>query len=191
MAQYERLNKMRYPRGKPHQLGEPVQNDRLPGWSGQGVKDTNPVMYDEGSDMDYIPEPYSYSLIFDITGGATFNQTQNIQIQADAEFILLQTQYNFFLKDTPSPSVLDRLLPLGANVQLTDSGSGRNLLNEAVPVPSIFGDGILPFILTTPKAFAAATVLRTTISTGSVSLNAADTTLVLVFTGEKRYYLNT
>lgn len=186
----ERLNKLKQlamANGQPL----PAVNAEYPGFVGQGALNTNPVAYDRTTKTmrEYIPEPFFYSLIFAIAGASPFSQTQNIQIQADAEFILMQTQYGFILDSAPSPSVNDRLLPIGANVQLTDSGSGRNLLNEAVPLTTIFGDGLLPYIWGTPKAFAASTVLRCTIDTGTLSLNANATNLVLVFSGEKRFYL--
>lgn len=174
--------------GVNNQVG-PLVNNQLPGYVGQGVENGDPSRIDKSTGRAYIPEPYTYSLTFDIVGAATFNQSQNIQIQSDAEFILLQTQYTFLLNSDPSPSVLNRLLPQGASVQLNDSGSGRNLFNEAVSVPSVFGDGILPFIWQTPKAIAAASVLNVIVDTGATALNADDTTLLLVFSGEKRYYL--
>jgi len=44
-----------------------------------------------------------------------------------------------------------RVLPL-VTVQITDSGNSQGFMNAAIPIPSIFGDGRLPFVLPGPQA---------------------------------------
>lgn len=165
-------------------------NEQYVGYMGQGDQQTDEVFEDE-SGRSFMLEPFTYSLDFTLTGGQAFSQVQTIQIQAEAEFILMQRQYEFFDSSAETAtSVLSRLTPSGAKVQLTDSGSGRNLLNELTPIASLFGDGLLPYLLPTPKAFAASTVLRVNVDTGTNTLSANDTTLILTFSGMKIYYLD-
>lgn len=78
--------------------------------------------------------------------------TDFISIEADADFIWMQGTYiadiaaAAFTADT-------RPIPL-VRLQITDTGSGRQLSNGAVPIPNYFGTGELPNILTTPRFFA-------------------------------------
>lgn len=75
-----------------------------------------------------------------------------INIEADSDFILQKLTYEadiagaaFTANTRPIPNV---------NVQLIDSGSGRQLMQNPLPIPSIFGTGELPFILSNPRFFA-------------------------------------
>lgn len=81
--------------------------------------------------------------------GAT---TGAIQIQADSEFEL---QKLAFFADIAGAAqeAQTRVLPL-VTVQVTDTGTGRQAFNLAVPIPAIMGDGQIPFILPTTKIFS-------------------------------------
>jgi len=71
-------------------------------------------------------------------------------------------------------------------ILIQDTGSGRNLMNQAVPVASIFGGtGSLPFILPRQRIFVA----RATVSVTITNISAADDieSLRLSFVGEKGF----
>lgn len=76
-----------------------------------------------------------------------------IQVQADASFEL---QKLAFFADIAAAAQTEstRVLPL-ITVQITDTGSGRQMFSVPVSIPSIFGDGRIPFILPTTKLFVA------------------------------------
>lgn len=76
-----------------------------------------------------------------------------VQIQADSDFEL--SKLTFFADiATADQTEATRVLPL-VTVQITDTGTGRALFSQPVPVPAIMGDGRIPFILPTPKIFSA------------------------------------
>lgn len=75
----------------------------------------------------------------------------SIQIQADASFEL-QKLSMFADIALAVQTESTRVLPL-VTVQITDQGSGRQLFSVPVAIPSLFGDGRIPFILPTTKLF--------------------------------------
>lgn len=82
------------------------------------------------------------------------NGTANgqIQIQADADFELQQLTH---FSDIAAAAQVEstRVLPL-VTLQITDTGTGRQMFNAPVPIPALFGDGRIPFILPTTKMFS-------------------------------------
>lgn len=131
------------------------------------------------SDEGVIKDFYVYQEDFaDLAFGTS--ETGNINIQADSDFVIQKMAY-FADLDGAAQELQTRVIPLVA-VLITDTGSGRNLMETAIPVNSLFGTGELPFILPTPKLFLA----RSTI-TISVSNFSTDQTynLRLSFIGHK------
>lgn len=100
----------------------------------------------------------------------------NINIQADSDFVLQKLTYFGGVNNNI------RIVP-NVNVQITDSGSGRNLFEESVPVAALFGSGELPFILPTPKLFPA----RSTIQISAANSSTATANLQLSFIGYKAF----
>jgi hypothetical protein len=75
-----------------------------------------------------------------------------IQIQADADFELQKlTQFSDLAGALETEAT--RVLPL-VTIQITDTGTGRQMFNAPVPIPALFGDGRIPFILPTTKLFS-------------------------------------
>lgn len=121
---------------------------------------------------------------------ASASTTDTIQIEADSSFILQKLA--FF----PTPqafgaiaaSVLglvesQRLIP-PVSVIITDTGSGRQLMPSAIPIPSLFGSGALPFILPNPRLF----MRNSTISVQFTNLDSTNAWSVrLAFIGYKVY----
>lgn len=85
-----------------------------------------------------------------IAPGGTANG--QIQIQADADFEL-QKLTHFSDIAAAGETEGSRVLPL-VTVQITDTGTGRQMFNAPVPIPAMFGDGRIPFILPTTKVFS-------------------------------------
>ncbi len=128
---------------------------------------------------------YTYpSTVIGIAGGTTANDA--INIQADSDFILYKL--SAFAIENPvvgGQTTSTRVLPL-VTVQITDTGSGRQIFESPVPIPAIFGDGSLPFILPAPRRFASNSVIS--INYTNISGAAALTyDIYLTFIGVKIY----
>ncbi len=118
--------------------------------------------------QEVIKDFYVYEEDFgSIAAGAS--ATGNVNIQADSDFVLQKLTY-FADIGTAIQTDSSRVIPL-LTVQITDSGSGRNLMESAVPVSNLFGTGQLPFILPQPKLFQS----RTTINITIVNFSSATT----------------
>lgn len=122
---------------------------------------------------------FVYDLDFaSIAAGAS--ASGSINIQADSDF---QVQKLTYMADLVGAAQTDgsRVIPL-MTILITDSGSGRQLMDRAVPVPAIFGTGEIPFILPQPKIFIA----RSTVTVAIANYSAATPYLLrLAFIGTK------
>lgn len=102
--------------------------------------------------VQYWEDYTAYEVDFtsaNLTNGATLNGA--IQIQADSYFKWTKAA---FYADIGGAVFTDSTRPIPqVTVQIQDSGSGRVLFNQAVPVVNVFGTGQLPFILPIPRIF--------------------------------------
>lgn len=112
------------------------------------------------------------------------NETDTVQIQADADFILQKLTYHTDLAGALAIDS-DRVIP-NVSVQLTDTGSNRQLFFNPVPIPSIFGTGQLPFILPNPRLFRKTSVIQVDFTSFEA---AATPNIQLAFIGYKYYRL--
>lgn len=82
-------------------------------------------------------------------------QAQNgaIQIQSDSDFEL-QKLAQFCDINGAAQTDDSRVLPL-VSLQITDTGTGRQMFSTDIPIPATMGDGQIPFILPTTKIFSA------------------------------------
>ncbi len=88
--------------------------------------------------------------------------TGSIQIQADSDFELQKLTH--FTDIAGAAQTEDsRVLPL-VTMQVTDSGTGRQMFNTAVPIPALMGDGRIPFILPVSKMFSKNSSVSITLS---------------------------
>lgn len=115
-----------------------------------------------------------------IAAGGAANDT--IQIEADADFILQKLTYQADLAGVAQTDAT-RVIP-NVSVILTDTGSGRQLMNTAIPITSIFGTGRVPFILPNPRLFMRNSVLQVAFTSFEA---AATPTIRLAFIGYKIY----
>lgn len=112
--------------------------------------------------------------------------TTNINISADSDFYLTSLTY---FADIAAALQTDatRVLPL-INVQITDTGSGRQLLNAAVQVSTFAGTGDRPFRLIHPRKFARSTTIQV-VATNAAVAGTVYATFTLNFVGFKLYEL--
>ncbi len=131
------------------------------------------------SGMQQVEDFFIYEVTFDALTFGT-SQDGNIQIQADSAFRWITGTYfadiaraAFTAEARPIPNV---------TVQITDSGSGRQLVSAPVPVPSLFGTGQLPFVMPISRVFQA----RSNIAFTVANIDAATTyNLTLQLIGTK------
>jgi hypothetical protein len=134
-------------------------------------------------ELSVLEEPFTYIATFTALAVAG-NQTVQVPIQADADFKILASAYQANLAGAaitastyPWPNV---------TVLLTDTGSGRQMMNGAVPLTSLFGNGQEPFIWPAPKIMSARSNLQVQI----FSQEAAVTPIIILsFFGVKMYPL--
>jgi hypothetical protein len=95
---------------------------------------------------------------------AAASTSTTIAIEADSNFWLQKLTFNAVVgangANLPTPNVL---------ILITDTGSGRQLMNATIAVPALFGNGTLPFILPNPRLFRR----NSTISFAWTSFEAA------------------
>ena len=115
-----------------------------------------------------------------LAAGAAANDI--INIEADSNFILQKLCYH---ADIAAAAFVESTQPIpNVTIQLTDTGSGRNLMANPVPIPSIFGFGRLPFILPNPRVF----LRNSTIQVAFANFDAAVAyNIRLSFIGFKNY----
>lgn len=114
---------------------------------------------------------------------AAASDSDTVNIEASSDFILRKmTMFADIAGAVQTDS--SRVLPL-ISVQITDTGAGKQLFTDAIPIPSLFGSGTIPFILPSPRIFAR----NSTISVAYENYSAATTyaNIYLNFIGEKVY----
>lgn len=134
-------------------------------------------------EVQYAEDFYIYEVDFaDLDAGENLNG--NIQIQADSDFKWERAVLFADIAGAVQTSNT-RVVPL-VTVQVVDSGSGRQLFQSPVAVASVFGFGVLPFILPIPRIFMA----RSNIAISVANFSAATTyELRLSFIGTKIYQM--
>lgn len=124
---------------------------------------------------------FTHQATFSALAPAATNSVE-INIETDSDFFWYKAAY---FADLAAAAQTDatRVIPL-VNVLITDGGSDRQLMRSAVPVPSIFGTGQIPFILPAPHQFKASS----TISVQATNFDAAATyNLRLQLIGYKKF----
>lgn len=105
-----------------------------------------------------------------------------INIEADSDFILQKMTYEADIA-AAAFTFTTRPIPL-VTIQLTDSGSGRQMMQNAIPLSSFMGNGELPFIVPNPRKF----LRNSTIQVAFTNFDAAVTyNIRLAFIGYKIY----
>lgn len=134
-------------------------------------------------DSQVVRDPFTYTTTFAALAAAA-NATNNINIQADSDFLILATTYHANVANA-GQTVSTFTYPL-ATVLLTDSGSGRQFMDSDVSIPDMFGNGQFPFVWPQPKLMAA----RSTLVVKATNYDAAQAyNLRLNFHGVKLFRL--
>lgn len=146
---------------------------------GYEVKEKGPIT--SWSDMFW----YQFPAIEDLAAGAT-GAAVTITIQNDSDFEWIESVYQFSLAEA-AQTFSDGDLP-NMLVTIVDTGSGKNLMNAAVPVTAMFGNHLFgPIKLPQPKILLS----NSTISITPTNFDAAvaNGRLYLTLIGRKLYNL--
>ena len=112
---------------------------------------------------------------------ANTTQTGNIAIQADANF--RWEKATVFTLEALNVTITQFGEALAqVTVLIVDSGSGRQLMDTAVPIPNFFGNGRIPFILPTKRTFVARSNITFTVVNLNTAINYATLRLSLIGT---------
>ena len=105
-----------------------------------------------------------------------------IAVQADADF---EVQKLTFTSDVGGAAQTASGLSIPkCNILITDTGSGRNLMNKTIDLMLLFGSAQNPFILSVPKILRANTI----VSLALTNYSAAETyNLQIALIGAKLY----
>lgn len=106
----------------------------------------------EPGTMRYV-EPYSFTLNRSLSSGA--GAAGQIQISRDADFLLTSIQGQTY--DATAPATLVAGRPV--TVEITETGSGRNLFEGAQPLEVFAGTGEEKGVLVYPREIAAGSTL--------------------------------
>lgn len=133
-----------------------------------------------------IPKgPRDYFVYTALTGSlaAAAAATVNVAISADALFFLTGLTYFSQLAGAVQTDS-SRVLPL-ITIQVTDTGSGRQLFSAATPIPSLMGDGGKIYRLIHPRYFRPSTTIQVVATNFSAATTYTET--YLSFIGFKIY----
>jgi hypothetical protein len=125
-------------------------------------------------------DPFTYSAQFPITtfiGGATV--PINISINADSDFVIRYTNLAAW-----SAAGVPVVTP-DYTLIFFDTGSGRNLQDQAIHVATVTGTGQLPFIWPEPKLIKGNSTLVVTLT----NLTAIPALAYVTLSGFKVFYL--
>lgn len=95
---------------------------------------------------------YSTPMITSLAGST--NSIQQVNIQADGDFIIMKTMFYCQYNATPSTTNDNRPHP-PVTVDVTDNGSGTRLTREPLMIGSFAGYGALPMIWNEPRVVSA------------------------------------
>lgn len=106
------------------------------------------------TDLFGVRDFFTYELDFSaIAAGGT--SQNSFTVQADSNFLW---QYGCYQADIAGGAQTNdtRVVPL-LTATIQDASSGRQLMSQAVPLTNLFGTGMLPFLLPSPRFFRAQT----------------------------------
>lgn len=114
---------------------------------------------------------------------AAASLTDQVNIEADANFVIVKAAYFADLAGAVQTED-SRVIPL-VRVQINDTGSGRNLQNQAVPIASLAGHEGLPLVWPVPRTFKAKSTINVTFT--NFSSATTYTNVELAFIGYKKF----
>lgn len=111
--------------------------------------------------------------------------TASSQVTLDADSDFLWQKFTGYAQVASDGMTASSLVVPGVSVVITDTASGRQLMNAAVPLPALMGTGPLPFILPTPKIFQSRGTI--TVNITNITDNTTYSELFLDFVGTKLF----
>jgi hypothetical protein len=160
------------------------------------MQNMNPVLLGSNEPNPFVPQPppgakiyrdlFTYEVpSFDLlaVGAAVTNQ---VLIQNDSDFEWIAAAYEFDLAATTYVNAAQNVPNM--TILIVDTGSGRQLMNAAVPVIALFGQLGQPYTLPISKVFGRNSSIQFT----ATNIDAAVTTghLRLSLIGWKIFYYN-
>lgn len=124
--------------------------------------------------------PFTYSMLVPTLAAAAVS-TQTIAIDAAAPFLIVNQT---FFTDATAQLQGTQILPL-VSLLLTDTSSNRQMSDQAVAIPCMFGNGQFPYILPEPKLMPANSILQGVFT--NFSAGTTYTNLRVYFSGFKLY----
>lgn len=109
-------------------------------------------------------EWYSYQAVYraaaagNALAAGAVNQPVNVNIQADADFLIINQTYDANTANA-ARNAGNYVIP-NVSVLLVNTGGGYQYMDQAVPVPSIFGTAQYPYFLPEPLLLPAKSTLQ-------------------------------
>lgn len=113
------------------------------------------------------------------------NATALINIDADSDFYCVALSYQAAISSNAALTESGNIIPL-VTLQLTDTGSGKSLMNAPVSLAAIAGDGKRPYRLVRPRVFMANATVQLTFAS-FVAAGTTYSTLQVILHGYKVY----
>lgn len=84
--------------------------------------------------------------------------TQNMQVDSDADFMWIASSYQIDIAGAALTEATN-IIPL-VTLAIVDTGTGKYLSNNPVPLAAYAGDGKRPYRLIRPRKFGASTTIQ-------------------------------
>ena len=104
-------------------------------------------------------------------------------LDADSDF--LWQKFTVYADVGDDGQAADTAVVPGITITIKDTASGRDLMNNAVPLAALAGNGQLPFILPTPKIFQSRGTIQVNVQ--NITDNITYSSLYLEFIGTKLF----
>lgn len=129
---------------------------------------------------------FSYPIVFEsLTEGDV--RTLTFQIDAGSDFYLTaMTQFSVLSGSTSVQTSGSYIVP-AATILLTDTGSNRQLMNQAAPLASIAGDGNHPHRLIHPRLFLRNSMIQVLFTLLATDASASYDSVTINFEGFRIY----
>lgn len=132
-------------------------------------------------------EYFAYNLEFDGIVNTAPSVTGNIQIQADSDFVCVYLSGAQTLVSAGATSAGALNVQTGL-IQLTDTGTGKQLFNTPVFGGLVLGQGGFPFLLPAPRTFAAQTAIKVDWTDLTGTASPSSTNFYFLMHGARVYY---
>lgn len=148
-----------------------------------------PIERTDETGRRYMAQEFTYAIVFNSLTGQFGQRQGQIQVQADSAFVVLAQTFSFWDEDANVFALpRDQLVVPDISVLITNTGSGRQLMNTPVRIEEKFGTAQLPYILPSPQFFQPNAAMQVAIFSQK-NFGGDSYSLALSFHGEKRFYL--